>query len=155
MKLLEYTQKIVGLPYCPGGMNPGTGLGCFTIVYNWLKIHMPGLPDEYHGYTLTNRRKHYDADPEAANKMMLRFFDEHLEPIAPAFAFVGDILWSSITVDGPACAGAPAGRKEHFAAGIHAGNGQVLGATPLRGVILLPLRAYKIHRAWKIPGDRV
>ena len=143
MKLIEYTQKIVGLRYCAGGMNPGMGLGCFTIVYNWLKIHMPELPDNYHGYTLTNRRERYDADPDAANQMMLQFFDEYLERIEPAYAFAGDILWTGIVSDG----------KECFASGIHAGNGHLLGATPLRGVILLPLRAYKIHQAWRIPRE--
>jgi hypothetical protein len=142
MRLIDYTKKIVGLPYCAGGMDPSIGLGCFTIVYDWLKSHMPGLPDNYKGYTLKNRRERYDSDPDAANQMMLQFFDEYLDPIDPAFAFVGDILWSSIV----------AGGKEHFAASIHAGNGFMLGATPARGVVLVPLRAYKTHRAWRIPA---
>lgn len=141
MRFIDYTKRVVGLPYCAGGMNPETGLGCFTIVYNWLKIHIPGLPDDYHGYTLTNRRERYDSDPDAANRMMLQFFDEYLQEVKPSFAFVGDILWSSIVVNG----------TEYFAASIHAGNGFMLGATPLRGVVLLPLRAYKVHRAWRIP----
>jgi hypothetical protein len=144
MKLIEYTQKIVGLPYCAGGMDPRLGLGCFTIVYDWLKAHLPELPEEYHGYTLRNRRQRYDDDPDAANAVMLQFFDEYLVRIEPAFAFTGDVLWSSIVVKG----------KEFFAASVHAGNGHMLGATPLRGVVLIPLRGYKVHRAWRIPGAR-
>lgn len=142
MKFIEYTQKIVGLPYCAGGRDPQSGLGCFTIVYEWLRINMPGLPEEYHGYTLANRREKYDANQDEANTMMLRFFDEYLIKVDPAFAFVGDVLWSSIVVGG----------KEYFAASLHAGNAYMLGATPQRGVVLLPLRAYKVHRAWRIPG---
>lgn len=142
MKLIDYSRKIAGTPYCAGGIDPSVGLGCFTIVYDWIKVHIPNLPEEYHGYTLVNRRQLYDADPNSANEMMIRFFDEYLEFIKPSFAFVGDILWTSVIWKD----------AEYFASAIHAGNGYMLGATPQRGVILIPLRMYKILKAWKIPG---
>jgi hypothetical protein len=142
MKLIEYTKQVVGIPYCAGGMDPKMGLGCFTIVYNWIKIHMPALPTEYHSYTLENRRQFYDETPEAANALMLQFFDEYLVKVEPAFAFVGDVLWTSLMWKG----------KEYLAACIHAGNGHMLGATPARGVTLIPIRNYRVLRAWHVQG---
>lgn len=132
LHLAELTKNLTGRPYA---LNDPRGLDCFSSVREYLIMRGVEIPDEFDGHSVQDYKALFISDPDTAKKLMVKLVESLLDEIRPAFTLAGDILLAK--------------HIDTFLA-INGGNGFMLGATIEVGMVPLPMRAYKILRAFRV-----
>jgi hypothetical protein len=130
LNLARISSRYVSRPYQLGVAD------CFRVVVEHLTALGIVIPDEFEGVTLATYPALFEANPDEAKAVMVRFLDSVLAPVHPNFALPGDILY----LETPG--------KPPFTA-ILAGNALAISAAPGIGVRPLPLQHYKKLRGWR------
>jgi hypothetical protein len=129
MKLLEFSRSYIGKPYELGETD------CFAIVFKYLKLLNPSLPDQFDGTSWTTYPLLFKLDKEEAYKKMLCFIESFFPEKSIGKSLPGDILFVQFKNVDPFLS-------------IDVGNGYLLASCPELGVNTVSKSFYKILRCF-------
>ena len=133
MRLLERTQKLIGVKYELGTND------CFSLIINYLKRCEVEVPLVHQGYKVDDYAEDYRSNPTKMMRVGVDLIASLTTELPPAFAVAGDILLvqfednESLVIDG--------------------GNGTIIAATEESGTVVLNQHGYVVNRVFRCPQE--
>ena len=130
--MAAFVDEVMGADYSLGNMD------CFMLIILYLRRRGVKLPDEFKGQNLHSYSELYECESDKAKLIMTELMDSIFGEGQPDRARPGDVVLVKVRA------------KNHPAfLAINAGNGFIVFAAKAEGVMVSPIKYYRILRGWK------